>query len=332
MDNSPILSIIMPVKNAMPYLKECLSSILDQTFKHWELIAINDGSIDASGFTLTQFAKQDNRIRVITNHGHGIVDALRTGFDCSRGKFITRMDADDIMPVKKLELFMDSIPTNTEEPFVITGHVKYMASNKALGEGYIKYAEWLNALNEHSSHWEEIYKECVIASPNWLCSKKHLECIGGIENNCYPEDYELCFRWYKHHFKVIPIKQITHIWRDHSNRTSRSSAHYSDNRFIALKAKMLIELESTKHTELVLWGAGKKGKLMAQTLQKMFSNFTWVCNNPNKIGKIIYNVQLIDSQEFQFNKNHLVVVCTTQDNLSIKAHVQNSDAQLLTIC
>ena len=102
---APKISILMPVKNAMPYLKKCLESILHQTYRDWELIAVNDGSIDESVSILRSFAAIDKRIKFIpANQGVGIIDALKLAYSFSSGNFITRMDADDIMTSDKLEV------------------------------------------------------------------------------------------------------------------------------------------------------------------------------------------------------------------------------------
>ena len=97
------ISIIMPVKNTAHFLSETISSILNQTEKNWELIAVNDNSTDNSKAVLTSFAQNDKRIKVIDNKGNGIIDALQLGYVFSNGNFITRMDSDDIMSPNKLE-------------------------------------------------------------------------------------------------------------------------------------------------------------------------------------------------------------------------------------
>ena len=95
----------MPVKNAGPWLEECLQSIQKQSFVNWELIAVNDGSKDNSIEILIDFSSRDVRIQVLENPGSGIVDALSQALSKSTGTFISRMDADDVMPAEKLQLF-----------------------------------------------------------------------------------------------------------------------------------------------------------------------------------------------------------------------------------
>ncbi|MCW9041214.1 MAG: glycosyltransferase, partial [Flavobacteriales bacterium] len=82
-----MISIIMPVKNTSLYLSECLNSIINQTEKNWELIAVNDHSTDNSKEILASFANQDNRIKVWDNTGNGIIDALQLAYSKSSGTF-----------------------------------------------------------------------------------------------------------------------------------------------------------------------------------------------------------------------------------------------------
>ena len=77
--NNPLVSIIVPIFNAEPYLKQCLYSILAQTYRNLEIICLNDGSTDNSLATMQAYAKQDERIRVIDKQNQGY------GATCNRG-------------------------------------------------------------------------------------------------------------------------------------------------------------------------------------------------------------------------------------------------------
>lgn len=108
---TPRLSVILPVYNAGPYLEAAVQSVLDQTFKDFELIAINDGSKDDSLRVLQQF--KDPRIRVYTQENKGLIATLNRGISLSAGEFIARMDQDDIsMPdrFEKQVAFLDANP------------------------------------------------------------------------------------------------------------------------------------------------------------------------------------------------------------------------------
>lgn len=96
MISAPSLSVLMPVRNAAKYLREAINSIQTQTFSDFEFIAINDGSSDDSVNILNRAAADDPRMLVLTPSETGFSNALNAGLAVAKGKWIARMDADDI--------------------------------------------------------------------------------------------------------------------------------------------------------------------------------------------------------------------------------------------
>lgn len=118
---SNLVSVIIPVYNAEKYLRECLDSVLTQTFEGFELLLINDGSTDNSGSICEEYAKSDSRVVVFHKKNNGVSAARNTGIDKSNGKFIVFVDSDDYVEPNFLEnLFNDS----KEAELVISGIVK----------------------------------------------------------------------------------------------------------------------------------------------------------------------------------------------------------------
>src|SRR5580700_3628902 len=93
---NPVVSVLMPVFNAQKYLALAVESVLDQTFREFELIAVDDGSSDGSSGILEEFARQDTRVRVISRPNTGIVGALNDALAVARGELLARMDSDDV--------------------------------------------------------------------------------------------------------------------------------------------------------------------------------------------------------------------------------------------
>jgi len=167
-----MISILLPVFNAAPYLRACLVSIREQSYQDWELLAVNDYSTDESALILAEFAEMDSRITFFNNQEKGIIPALRMAFQNSQGDFITRMDADDLMPIHKLANLHDAL-LKKGQGHVVTGTVAYF-SETGLGDGYKKYEAWLNQLVDQNSHYEDLYRECVLPSPAWLIHRTDL--------------------------------------------------------------------------------------------------------------------------------------------------------------
>ena len=96
--------------------------------------------------------------------------------------------------------------------------------------------------------------------------------------NRYPEDYDLAFRFYINGLKPIPCDRVLHHWRDYTTRTSRTDDNYADNTFIAIKTDYFINQEYDQTKNLVVWGAGRKGKSLAQIFIKHHIDFYWICD------------------------------------------------------
>ncbi len=256
------ISILMPVKNAGPWITACIQSILDQSHKDWELIIVNDGCTDSTERHVKPFLQSDN-VKWINNIGSGIISALQTAFDHAKFNLVTRMDADDLMPVNKLELFYKTHQKNPNS--IVTGMVSYF-SNHEISRGYQKYEAWLNQrihLNDYSI-WA--YRECVIASANWLCTKNIITQVGAFKDLDYPEDYDLTLRWIQAGTPIVGVKTITHLWREHNLRTSRTSPNYQQPAFFRLKLNAWIKKYGSN--PVVLWGSGKKQALAQQVFKK----------------------------------------------------------------
>jgi|TARA_B110000879_G_scaffold97898_1_gene133283 glycosyltransferase involved in cell wall biosynthesis len=94
--HQPIISVVMPVYNAEFYLEEAITSILNQTYKNFEFIIIDDGSNDNSLEIIQKASSKDSRIICISRENKGIIYSLNEGIKLSKGSYIARMDADDI--------------------------------------------------------------------------------------------------------------------------------------------------------------------------------------------------------------------------------------------
>lgn len=293
----------MPVKNAGKYLKPCIESILAQSYENWELIAINDSSTDGSNKVLIDYAAQYFNIITADSSGKGIIDALRTAYKLSSGVLIHRMDADDLMPLDKLKLMSKAVETGA----VVTGKVNYFCDEREVGEGFQKYTAWLNGLMEDGDFWRDVYRECPIPSSAWMMYRTDFERIGGFYSDRMPEDYDLAFRMLKADLKVVRLDDVIHHWRDSETRTSRNEEQYFPIAYLPLKVRYFLELHRDYSRSLILWGAGKKGKLVAKELIKQNAAFDWITGNHNKIGHTVYGKVLRSDSEGLSKDNQIII-------------------------
>ncbi len=328
--HNPLISILTPFKNTEQYLTNCIESIINQSYTNWELLIVDDSSTDGSYNLVKSFAEKDPRIKLLKNTGSGIIDALRLGFNESSGAYITRMDSDDLMPKNKLEVLLNNLLKHGKQ-HVATGLVNYF-SKDGISDGYSKYETWLNGLTKTGDNYSEIYKECVIPSPCWMIHREDFINCDGFNPNRYPEDYDLTFRFYKHSYKIIPCNKLLHYWRDYQTRTSRTHDNYAENTFLDIKMHYFLELDYDKNRPLVVWGAGWKGKTIAKTLLKKNIPFEWICNNPQKIGKHIYDQEMKPFQHLEHinQPQSIITVANPKAQIKIKAYFENQQMYPMT--
>jgi len=92
---APLVSIIVPIHNVAIYLHQCVSSVLEQSYKNIEIILVNDGSTDDGPILCESFVKRDNRVRVIHQKNKGLVSARKVGLIAAAGDYIFNLDGDD---------------------------------------------------------------------------------------------------------------------------------------------------------------------------------------------------------------------------------------------
>jgi glycosyltransferase involved in cell wall biosynthesis len=287
------VSILMTACNAERYIAECIQSIIAQDFLDWELIVVDDFSTDRTFHILLEFAKQDSRIHLFRNTSKGIIPAIALAFSEASGQFITRMDADDIMPSSKLT---DLYKIAQFSPKTIsTGQVQYFSESQVT-EGYQRYQDWLNEVLAEKTFTENIYRECIVASPNWMVHRSCFDVEINLASLNYPEDYDLVFKWYQKGFKFIGTPVLTHLWREHAERTSRNSEIYQQESFFRLKTNYFIKLELKANEKIQLIGAGKKGKLVAKILKENSIPFAWFDYQKKEEINGVLSVQNLSSQ------------------------------------
>ena len=118
---TPFFSIIIPVYNVAPYLRESLDSVLVQTFTDWEAICVDDGSNDGSGAILDEYAAKDKRFRVIHQTNAGVSTARNVAKRLVRGKWVGFVDGDDAISTHWFEVVHSAIIRNSDAKWIRMG-------------------------------------------------------------------------------------------------------------------------------------------------------------------------------------------------------------------
>ncbi len=123
MDHQVKISVVIPVYNVEAYLRECVDSVLDQTFQDFEIILVDDGATDSSGAICDEYAQKDERIRVIHQPNGGLSAARNTGLDAATGKYVYFLDSDDYIRQDSLKLLFDLAEQEQADVVFFDAHV-----------------------------------------------------------------------------------------------------------------------------------------------------------------------------------------------------------------
>jgi len=204
-----LVSVLLPVYNAADYLTKAIDSILNQTFTDFEFIIINDGSTDGSLKILEDYARQDARIRLVNRENKGLIKTLNEGLRLATGKYIARMDQDDI-----------SLPPRFERQVeYLRGHVECVAvgvlSQFIDFEGDLISPMGSLILHEEIDSAHMKGKGGAMVHPSVMIRRDAMIAVGGYSEK-YPNAEDLDF-WLRlaEYGKLANITERLFLYRQH---------------------------------------------------------------------------------------------------------------------
>lgn len=290
----PLVSVLLPVRDGAADLAGCIRSLRTQTLRDFEVVAVDDGSVDPTLDLLESWADSDERVRVISQGREGLVPALERGRAECRGRFLARMDADDVAHHHRLERQLRFMITNPE----LTGcgcAVEYFP-REIVRNGALRYERWINAVTEPDEIERDAFVECPLAHPTFFLRADAVEAVGGYRDRGWPEDYDLFLRLREQGARFGKVPEILLRWREGPERLSRTADPYSPDAFRRCKAHFLVrDRREAGDGGFVVWGAGPTGKAFARTLVASGGEVrAFVDLDPNKIGQEIHGAPVVD--------------------------------------
>ena len=290
-----LVSILMPVFNAAATLPAALKSISAQNFREWELIAVNDGSADASVEILDRAAQKDRRIRLLSGAHVGHIEALRSATALATAPLIARMDADDIMHPRRLLLQV----TRLDSPPHVDVLATRVRSIGPTGEGMRRYIDWQNGLLGHDAMVTNLFVESPIAHPSVLMRRDLFERAGGYHDPGWAEDFDLWHRMRERGARFEKLPRALLSWRDSDSRLTRTHSMYSGKKFYEAKLHFF-KRHPLCQSPVAVWGAGPTGRDWVRDLLRAGIEVPHVIDiDPKKIGRTIANgrVKVVSADE-----------------------------------
>ncbi len=187
----PLVSVILPCYDAARFLRQALDSLLAQTYRHLEILTIDDGSRDGTLEILREYAQRDERIRVLVNEENlGLISTLNRGVAEAHGELIARMDADDVATPARLERQVETLARRPEVGAVSSGYVFIDDQGRALGRPV-----WPRCIEPGAARFMALLGT-PLAHPALVARAEVLRAhpYGRSPDSLHTEDYELFAR------------------------------------------------------------------------------------------------------------------------------------------
>lgn len=270
--NSPIVSILMPVYNTAPYLREAMDSILSQTFGDFELIVLDDCSPDNAEEILDTY--EDPRIvRYRGEKNAGLSNILNVGIGMAQGRYIARMDSDDLSCPDRLQIQVDYLESHPQFDLVSAGMQLFGA----------KEGIWTREQNPEKVKINALFHSPILhASSMWRKDSFERNGLRFRQEMVPSEDYDLWTRAMMKGLKLVNIPQVLYKYRIHSAQATTNTGLTAEKDRLVQQAYLRATLPSLSDRSReafpnklwpVFWANIRSGffnrGLLAQRLYKM---------------------------------------------------------------
>jgi len=215
--SEPLISVIIPAYNAEEYIAAAIESVLNQNYKDFELLIINDGSTDKTEEIIHSF--KDTRIRYFSQENRGLAATHNTGIRQSRGKFITKLDADDRMMPDFIARHLEQFEKHPEADLVYCDDYLIDRNDKPIK--IIKRPEY----TDRKSLIRDLFRHGYPIVPFRTCIRRSVfDKIGFFDESLLVgEDYDMIRRFIKHGLKICHLPSALYLRRVTENSLSRNS-------------------------------------------------------------------------------------------------------------
>jgi glycosyltransferase involved in cell wall biosynthesis len=256
------VSVLLPARDAAPWIDASLASLARQTMRAFEVVAVDDGSADDTPARLERAAARDPRIRVIRTERLGLPAALETARGLARGEFLARHDADDLSHRRRFEVQLARLAA---EPSVgvIGCRIRLFG---APGVGMRRWAAWHNALLTHEAMARDVFIDSPLAHGSALFRAAALARVGGWQKRAWPEDLDLWIRMLDAGVRLAKAPERLYSWRQHGRSATRIDPRYAPERFRALKLDALARGLLRGRDRVTVAGVGTSARGWADAL------------------------------------------------------------------
>jgi glycosyltransferase involved in cell wall biosynthesis len=331
LNSTPLVSILLPCRNAASTLDEALASLAAQTFGNFEILAVDDGSIDCTPTLLDEWTRRDARIRTFQSPQHGIVAALNEAASHSTGRLLARMDADDVASPTRLERQVEFLNTRSNIVACGTG-VRYFP-RRLIRDGARKYESWINGTISPAAIERDLFVECPIPHPTLVVRATAFHQLGGYLEVGWPEDYDLILRLWEAGYRFGKVPEVLLQWRERPDRLSRTDPRYAAEAFRRCKVHFIGRRIAGRPA--IICGAGPVGKAFARALLANEHHVAaFIELDPQKIGQTIHGAPVVPWSDIRCHRDAyaLAAVGSPEARWKIREHLLAAGFRELEDC
>lgn len=318
----PEISVLMSVYNGEKYIQEAINSILNQTYQNFELIIVNDGSVDKTREIIEAY-KEPRIVLFNLEENRGVGSALQFGLQKTQGKYIAKADADDIFHPTRLEKqkkFLDDNP----DIALVGSFVEYFSEDEKVRHTprYRCFKEIIEKQKQVTGTeliQNEIYKYCCIAHTTMMIRSEILKKIGYKQWRT-AEDYNIFYTLNKLGYKMENIPEVLARMRVHIASTTAITEKLDNlERIFAIKKEEIGKL-FTPHTAVYIWGCGSFGRNVLKVLDsKGLEVEGFIDSNPEMHFRVIDGKPVYSPEILKENKtNNRIIVASQPGKLAIE--------------
>lgn len=292
---APRLSIALPVRDAAPWLGECLESIAAQTEGRFELLAVDDGSRDGSRAMLDEAARRDGRIRVLATRedDRGLVPALNLALAEAAAPLLARMDADDRMHPERLARQAAALEADASL-FAVASRARAFPDDE-VRDGMRAYVDWQNTLLDPDELARDRFVESPVVHPSvTMRTGQARRELGGWRDQGWPEDWDFFLRAFERGLRIARLPEVLLEWRQHERQATRTGERYSAEALVTGRAAFLarrVRPEADAGRMVWILGAGPVGKELVKALARAGLVADGLADvDPRKIGGVVRGV------------------------------------------
>lgn len=240
----PKLAVIVPAYNVSQYLEDCVKSIVNQSYTNWEMVIINDGSVDATGSIADQLASTDGRITVIHQENRGLGAARNVGIDRSKAPYMTFIDSDDLIAAEAFSLMMGSAAESGSD--VVIGSIDRFNSTRSWVPFWVELVHDERRLGITAKELPPVMWD-VFACNKIFKRKTWNEIVGKFPTGTLYEDQECTAKLFVNDAKLDIIPETVYHWR---HREDGQSITQQKSNIDDLKQRIRV----AKHVESIVGG------------------------------------------------------------------------------